>query len=133
MGRDYNARRAVAKPQVQADIFVREPPKRGDNIYRRRRRDRSAEGAEKTKATAPAGTAGRRYRWRCCELAWTEMADLSVGGLRPFTILVVEVAMFVVRAGELAFDEEIAHLRLELEGVAVGYDDVGEFSWLQGA
>src|SRR5580692_1643241 len=49
----------------------------------------------------------------------------SARGLGPFAILLVEVAMLVVDAGELTFDEEIADLGLQFEWVAVGYDYVG--------
>src|ERR1700677_1223963 len=57
----------------------------------------------------------------------------SAGGLGSFAILLVEVAMLVVAARELTFDEEIADLGLQFEWVAVGYDYVCYFSGLDGA
>src|SRR6202048_3622449 len=39
--------------------------------------------------------------------------------------------MLVVDGGELAFDEKIAHLSGDLEGITVGDDDVGDFAALK--
>src|ERR1700722_1331771 len=114
MGKDYNARRQIAK-RGGGDS-------RGEaTALRTVRRGKCAECAEKT--TGEGARPVPRLR----------MAQLSVGWLRPLAILFVEVAMFVVGAGELALDDEVAHLRLELEWISVGHDDVGEFSRLEGA
>ena len=43
-------------------------------------------------------------------------------------IFLVEGFVLVVERSELAFDEKVAHLRSEFERIAVGDDDVGDFT-----
>src|SRR6202453_2933758 len=57
----------------------------------------------------------------------------STRRLRPLAILLVKFAMLVIRAGQLPFDEEIAHLRLQLERIAVCHNDIRNFPRLQRA
>ena len=48
--------------------------------------------------------------------------------LRALPIFFVEIGMAIIEAGELTFDEKVLHLGLQLERIAVGHDDVAEFS-----
>src|SRR5271156_2219623 len=53
------------------------------------------------------------------------------GWRRAFAILLVQIAMAVVRAGELSFDEEVAHLRLNLERIPGCNNNVCQFAGLE--
>src|SRR5271155_338447 len=57
----------------------------------------------------------------------------STRRLRPLAILLVKLAMLVIRAGQLPLDEEVAHLRLQLQRIAVGHNDVRKLSGLERA
>src|ERR1700687_437907 len=50
----------------------------------------------------------------------------------PFRVLFVEAKMPVVHGSELSLDKEVLHVGGDLERVAVGHDEVGEFSLLEG-
>jgi hypothetical protein len=54
--------------------------------------------------------------------------SLEVRGLASrrgtLSILLVEILVPVVRAGELSFDEKVAHLRLNFERIAGSHDEV---------
>src|SRR5580658_2525124 len=57
----------------------------------------------------------------------------STRRLRPLAILLVKFAMLVIRAGQLPLDEEIAHLRLQFERIAVSHNNIRDFARLQRA
>jgi len=60
-------------------------------------------------------------------------AAILMRGLGAFTVLLVEIAMAIVGAGELAFNEKIFHLGTNFERVAVRHDQVGDFARLDGS
>src|SRR5580704_17350180 len=51
-----------------------------------------------------------------------------VRGLGTFAVLLVEITVAISCAGELAVDEEVAHLGANLERIARGDNQVGNFS-----
>src|SRR5271170_1431978 len=53
--------------------------------------------------------------------------------LRPLAILLVKLAMLVIGTGQLPFDEQIAHLRLQFQRIAVRHNDIRNFSRLERA
>src|SRR6266849_275751 len=55
-------------------------------------------------------------------------APLQLLGFRTVQVFFVEGFVLVVEGGGLALDEEVAHLGGELERIAVGDDDVGDFA-----
>src|SRR5580658_1999353 len=52
----------------------------------------------------------------------------STRRLRPLAILLVKLAMLVIRAGQLPLDEEITHLRLQFQRIAIRHNNVRKFS-----
>src|SRR5712691_1345445 len=54
-------------------------------------------------------------------------------GLWPLAVLLIKLEVTIVERGELALDEEVAHLRGDLERVAGGDDEIGNLAGFQRA
>src|SRR5260370_11082043 len=54
-------------------------------------------------------------------------------GLWPLAVLLIKLEVTIVERGELALDEEVAHLGGDLERVAGGDDEIGNLAGFQRA
>lgn len=61
------------------------------------------------------------------------LGAVSLRWLRAFSILLVQIRVPIGRASQLAFDEQIFHLGLQLERIAARYDQVGELPCFKGS
>src|SRR5260370_4934059 len=51
----------------------------------------------------------------------------------PLAVLLIKLEVTIVERGELALDEQVAHLRCDLERVAGGDDEIGNLAGFQRA
>src|SRR5712692_4201902 len=58
---------------------------------------------------------------------------IQAGSSGPLAVLLIKLEVTIVERGELALDEEIAHLRGDLERVAGGNDEIGNLAGFQRA
>src|SRR6267143_4676373 len=69
---------------------------------------------------------------RSAGIKW-DHAMSAATGLWPLAVLLIKLEVTIVERGELALDEEVAHLRSDLERVAGGDDEIGNLAGFQRA
>src|SRR6266852_2821877 len=58
---------------------------------------------------------------------------IQAGSSGPLAVLLIKLEVTIIDGGELALDEEVAHLRGDLERVAGGDDEIGNLAGFQRA